>query len=275
MLIDKLNKKFKSIDLFLFIKDFGDIWKFSSNKLILPLIALFLGVIVPLVFLLLPSLVLGESVNALSNLVPKSLEFDAPQKMHYIMVTMIYPMVFILIPVLSSAGTTATLFVGERNAGTMEILLRSKCSLRMILKTKLCSAVLSASIPTFFSAVSFMIIISVSNMIYGMPMELIIFWVILLFFCAPTLVILTALLTYRFSRISKRVLDAVLPCSYIVLPFLILIMGQYVGFYQINWYVLLSLEIAIVIINLIVYNKCMSKVNFDKLNKYIGGKINE
>ncbi len=275
MLIDKFNEKFKSIDLYLFLKDFSDIWKFSANKLILPLLALFLGVIAPLVFLLLPSLVLSESANALSNLVPEHLGFNPSQKMHYIMVTMIYPMVFILIPVLCSAGATASLFVGERNAGTMDILLRSKCAAKVIVKTKLSCAVISASLPTFFSAVSFMIIVSVSSFIYKMPAELIVYWAVLAFLLAPSLVIFTAIITYMASSTSKRELDAVLACSYILLPLLVFIMGQFVGFYQISWYVLLVPQLAIVILGVIVYNKCMSKVDFDKLNKCIGGKINE
>ncbi len=265
MILEKLNEKFTQINLFLFAKDFSYIWKFSFNKMLLPSFAIFFGAIIPLICLFIPSIATKESLDLLSNLLPSDLGFNDKQQLYHIVLNFIYPMFFVLIPLICGTGPVATLFVSERNDKTMKVLLNTKCDTKIILKTKLWCSIISALIPTICAVASFAVIVSMGAMMYQMPIDKWLYKLIALSVFSPLLMILSVLVTYLFSKNSKRPLDALLSCAYIGVALIILIMLQFTGIITLHHYAIAALCVILAILNVLLYNHCINKVSYKRL----------
>ena len=166
-------KRFSRTDSALLKKDFGEIWSQRGVRLLLILLPLLIAIVLPVAFLLFILLMpiggAGSAVQLLTLIPASDFHYGLREGLFYIVTNRICPMLFLSIPILSAAATTASCFVGERERGTMETLLFTPVSPRRLARIKLSGCLILSLITTFLSFLLFTIAASVGDVLLGIP----------------------------------------------------------------------------------------------------------
>ena len=230
-------------------KDFRETWGSKMARGTIVMVPLIMAVVLPIVFLVLIYTVPTSEMNGVDRmmkLLPKEASaFDMRQSMFYLMVNTIAPMFFLLVPLMCSSVTAACSFVGEKERGTLETLLLTPLSLRQIFKAKVLGCMSLSAITTAISFAAFAVVISVGDILLGMPFFLNWNWLVLLFLLAPGLTIFGVVFMVLISGKSKSYTESVQTSGYLVLPPILLFAGQFTGLFQLNALILLFVSLFV------------------------------
>ncbi|WP_097025724.1 ABC transporter permease subunit [Clostridium peptidivorans] len=256
-----MNKLCKSI----IQKDLKEIT--SSKQIFLPML------IVPLVFVIIvPAIMLISiyfsskgigQINGLDSIIEKLpieySNFSIPELVLKTGVNYFFPSLFLIIPIMSSNIIGASSFVGEKEHKTMETLLYTPISIEKIFISKVIGVFILSFITTLISFIIFGIIINIGGVIY---LSEIIFpnvkWIILIIYVAPALTILGLSFTVLVSAKSKTFQEAQQQSGLIVLPIILLVVGQVTGLFLLNNTLLILIGTIIFVIDYILI-KVISK----------------
>lgn len=256
-----MNKLYKSI----IQKDLKEIT--SSKQIFLPML------IVPLVFVIIvPTIMLISiyfsskgigQINDLDNMIKKLpmeySKFSIPELVLKTGVNYLFPSLFLIIPIMASNIIGASSFVGEKEHKTMETLLYTPVSIEKIFISKVIGVFILAYIITMISFVIFGIVINICGMIY---LNEIIFpnikWIILILYVVPALTILGLSFTVLVSAKSKTFQEAQQQSGLIVVPIILLLVGQMTGVFLLNNTLLIIAGTIILVIDYVLI-KAMSR----------------
>ncbi len=237
-------------------KDFGEVWntKMARNTLIaLPVI---LMVVLPVMYLVLIFFIPTDQINGLDKMMlmlPKEAQgFNVQQSMFYLMTNLLCPMFFIMIPLMNSTVSAACSFVGEKERSTIETLLLTPLSVKQIFRAKVLGCVILSAISTAISFVIFTIVISTGDILLKMPFFLNWNWLVLLLLLAPAVTVFGVIFMVMISGRSKSYMESFQASSYIVLPFVLLFVGQFTGLFQLNALILLFISLGLIAVDLIL-----------------------
>ena len=248
-----------------------DLSALCRRRLILTLLIalpLVFAVAFPLLFLFVSAMVSPESsgVEQFKNLldnIPQGT--DERAQMFYIFTAFISPMLFMLIPLLSAIITASYTFAGERAHGTMETLLFAPFSVRRFLQVKAASSVLASGLVTAVSFVLFFVVTAIGDMVLKAPFFFDLSWFVLVFLLSPAITVLGVTFAAMLTVKARSTAESIQISGYILLPILLIFIGQIMGLYRLNSIALLILTAIIFVIDLCLFNFGFRRFTAEKL----------
>jgi ABC-type Na+ efflux pump permease subunit len=262
----------KSMSKALIKKDVKEIT--GSKQVFLPMIIvpLVLMVVLPAVLVVVSRFGEGalNSINGIDMLLdklPADLKNLAPgQLLLYIAVNFMFPTFFLLIPIMASGILGASSFVGEKEHKTMETLLYTPVSMEQLLRAKILGVFIPSYIIALLSFVAFGIIINIGGF---MHFDKLIFpdfkWLITILWLTPAITLLSLTFTVIVSAKSSTFQEAQQVSALLVLPVILLLIGQMTGLFFLNEIILLILGAVIFIADYILIKRIARKFVPEKL----------
>lgn len=168
--------------------------------------------------------------------------------------TLLCPMLFLCIPLLTGAVSASCAFVAEKEAGTLETLLLTSMEARSVFNVKISCCTLLSCFLSLLSFVAFFITVTVVDVLTGAPFFLRLEWLVLVFLLMPALSLFSVVFV---SLIISRVYstgESLQTMGYLILPIVILYLMQFAGVFPMNWLVLLVLAAAAAVAAVVLYN---------------------
>jgi len=246
----------------------------SSRQVILPM------AIVPIVLTILIPLVLIIGVNFIGNasdiikgfgtllkkLPSEYKAYSAAQAVIKIAINYLFPSYFLIIPIMCSGIMGASSFVGEKEHKTMETLLYTPISMEQLLRAKILGVFIPSYIITLLSFVAFGIIINIGGFIYfGGLIFPDVKWLIIILWISPAINLLSLTFTVMVSAKSKTFQDAQQVSGILVLPVVLLLVGQMTGVIMLNNFIMFAAGAVLLIIDYILIKRTSSRFIAEKL----------
>ena len=122
-------------------KDFLEIWSSKMARATLIAVPIGLVVVVPALFLAAVCLVPLEQaagIQEMLSLLPSHLQhYNAQQGLFYLLTNTLFPLFFLMVPLMASAVSASCIFAGEKERSTIETLLLTPLRARQIVRAKL------------------------------------------------------------------------------------------------------------------------------------------
>jgi len=253
-------------------KDLNEITK--SKQVILPMtiVPIVLTVLIPLALLIGVNYI-GKDSNTIRQLGPliKKLpsEYTAytpAQLVLKIVINYMFPSYFLIIPIMCSGIMGASSFVGEKEHKTMETLLYTPISMEQLLKAKILGVFIPSYIITLISFIAFGIIINIGGFIYfGGIIFPDIKWLIIILWISPAINLLSLTLTVMVSAKSNTFQEAQQVSGLLVLPIVLLLVGQMTGVLMLNNFIMVIAGAVLLILDYILIKRISSKFIPEKL----------
>ena len=251
-----------------------DIRGITSNKRLFSTI-----IIVPLILtLLLPSIFIFaiqfapeelDELQEVLKLLPSTEQTkELDQMVLSLILNNIMPVFFLMIPIMTASIMAASSFVGEKEKHTLETLFYCPLSLKQIFRAKVLASFLLSMMVSFFSFFT---------MIFVVEMELILIsgtwflpnisWLLILVLVAPSISLIAITLIVRGSAKAQSVEESQQGAVFLILPIILLIVGQFTGVLLISTWILFLLGVFCALLAYILLKKAMGKFHYEILLK--------
>jgi len=251
------------------IKDIKEVT--GSKQMLIPMI------IVPVVMMLvLPlALIIGarygiSAINGMDYMV-KALgsqfaELNNSQLLFEIGFNYMFPVFFLLIPIMTGSIIGASSFVGEKEHKTMESLFYTPISIRELFNAKVIGTAVPAYSVTLISAVVFGIVMNIGGWLYlGKLVFPSIKWLILIFWVSPAFTVLAIYIMVLVSAKANTFQEAQQMSALIIVPVLLLLIGQMTGLFVLNEVILVGVGAIVFILDYILMRTAASRFVPEKL----------
>jgi ABC-type Na+ efflux pump permease subunit len=246
----------------------------SSKRVIMPM------TIVPIILIVLIPLGLLAGANYIAN-DPGTMLKMAPllKKLPYeyaaytpvqlvvkVMIKLMFPSFFLIIPIMCSGVIGASSFVGEKEHKTMESLLYTPISMEQLLRAKVLGVFVPSYIITLISFIAMGIIFSAGGLIYfGKLIFPDITWLIIILWIAPAINLLSLIFTVMVSAKSETFQEAQQVSGFLVLPVVLVIVGQMTGILLLSNLVMFIAGAVLLILDYILIKSISSRFIPEKL----------
>lgn len=263
-----MNKSEKA----LIYKDINEIT--SSKRVILPMtiVPIVLIVIIPLAILIGANFIESDSstftkMAPLLKKLPSEYSAYAPaQLLIKVSLNFMFPSYFLIIPIMCSGVIGASSFVGEKEHKTMESLLYTPISMEQLLRAKILGVFVPSYIITFISFIIFGIIFDIGGFIYfGKLIFPDIKWLIIIFWISPAVNLLSLTFTVMVSAKSETFQEAQQVSGFLLIPVILLLVGQMTGVLLLNNLVMLIGGGILLVFDYILINRISSGFIPEKL----------
>jgi ABC-type Na+ efflux pump permease subunit len=177
-----------------------------------------------------------------------------------------FPVFFLLIPVMASSIIGASSFVGEKERKTMESLLYTPISIRELFIAKVLGTAVPAYAVTLMSFILFGLVMDIGGWFY---FERIIFpnakWLILILWVVPAITILAINFMVMVSAKANTFQEAQQMSVFIILPILLLLFGQITGLFMLDSLILLAVGAGVYILDYFLMKNVTKKFVPEKL----------
>ncbi len=245
----------------------------ANNRMFLALLVvpLVFTVVVPTIFILVIHFAPSESSDfqKLLELLPTTEQSgDLEQTIIGLFFNHILPVFFLIIPIMAASVMSASSFVGEKEKHTLETLLYCPLSLKQIFRSKvLASFLLSMTV----SVISFvvMLIVLECEVVFTTGSFLLpdVKWLLIMLLLSPAISMIAITLIVRISAKAQSVEDAQQGAVFLLLPILLLVIGQFTGILLINGWVLLGMGVLCVFLAYVLMKKAMGNFSYELLLK--------
>lgn len=251
-----------------------DMQSITSNKrmfatlLIVPIVlTIFLPSVFILTFYFVPEE--GKELLQLLETLPLPLQGGSSlRNMILLMLNFILPGFFLMIPIMASSVMSAASFVGEKEKRTLETLLYCPLSLKQIFRSKVTASFLISMVVSGISFTAmFVVVEALSYTITGGFVLPDVKWLFILFLVAPAISLIAITLIVRMSAKAQSVEDAQQGAVFLLIPVLLLLIGQFTGILLISTWLLLSIGVLCAFAAVILLNKSMSHFQYEALLK--------
>lgn len=253
-------------------KDINEIT--SAKQVIMPMtiVPIVLIVAIPLAILIGASFI-GKDSSMLTKMAPliKKLPsyyaaYSPAQLLIKVSLDFMFPPYFLIIPIMCSAVIGASSFVGEKEHKTMESLLYTPISMEQLLRAKILGVFVPSYIVTLISFIVFGIIINVGGFIYfGKLIFPDIKWLIIILWISPAINLLSLTFTVMVSAKSETFQEAQQVSGLLVLPLILILVGQMTGVLMLSNLVMLIAGGVILILDYILIKRISSRFIPEKL----------
>lgn len=253
-------------------KDFREIWQIRTVRATLLIVPFCMVVVLPLVFLFMILYVPTDQMNGVEQMLrllpPEWMGvFTMQQSMFYLMVNVICPMFFLMIPLMASTTSAAASFVGEKERGTIETLLLTPLSVRSLFKAKVAGCTFVSALITGVSFLAFSIVVGGANLYLGMPFFLNWNWLALILVLCPAVTLFGVIFMVMVSGRSSSYLESMQLSGYVVLPLVLLMIGQFTGIIYLNALILLLAGLALLVVDAVLLLVSARRFTPEKLLK--------
>lgn len=183
-----------------------------------------------------------------------------------ILLNYILPVFFLMIPIMTASIMAASSFVGEKEKHTLETLLYCPLSVKQIFRSKVLAAFLLSMLVS---------LISFGGMLGVMELEAVLLlgnilipgvnWLAVLLLLSPGISLIAVTLIVRGSAKAKSVEESQQSAVFLVIPVLLLVVGQFTGIMLLNVWILLGLGIVCAALAWLLLKKCMGRFTYEML----------
>jgi ABC-type Na+ efflux pump permease subunit len=177
-----------------------------------------------------------------------------------------FPNLFLLIPIMASSIIAASSFVGEKERKTMESLLYTPMSIKQLFTAKVIGTAIPAYIISLMCFVVFGIIVNIGGWFYfGRLIFPNLKWIILVLWVTPAVTILAIAIMVIVSAKAETFQDAQQMSGFIVVPVILLFVGQVSGLFMLNTLILLAAGAVLYVADYILIKVASGKFMPEKL----------
>lgn len=253
-------------------KDINEI--VNSKRVIMPMtiVPIVLIVIIPLAMLIGANYI-GNDSSMFTKLAPllkrlpsEYAAFSSAQLLIKVAVDFMFPSYFLIIPIMCSGVIGASSFVGEKEHKTLESLLYTPISMEQLLRAKILGVFVPSYIVTLISFIIFGIIVNIGGFIYfGGLIFPDIKWLIIILWISPAINLLSLVFTVMVSAKSETFQEAQQVSGLLVLPVILILVGQMTGVLMLNNLVMFIAGGVLLVLDYILIKRISSKFVPEKL----------
>jgi len=251
-----------------------DLRSITSNKRmfsVLLIVPLVMVVMLPSIFILAilfdPS---GASdLEPMLELLPNGAQSgNVTQAIIGLVLNSILPVFFLIIPIMAASVMAASSFVGEKEKRTLETLLYCPLSLREIFIAKVLASFLLSMLVSLISFLVMILVVEVEIIIVTGGMVLPgISWLILMLLVSPALSLIAITLIVRGSAKAQTMEESQQRSVFLILPVILLAVGQFTGIMLVNVWILLALGIILAAVALLSMRGSFTRFDYETLLK--------
>lgn len=216
-------------------KDLKNVWYTKMARLTILLVPILLCLFLPAVYVtviaLVPEEELAEDAREIAAFFAGGEAATVRQLLFSMIGQMLGPLFFLMVPLLSSTTAAACSFVGEREHSTMETLLLAPVTLQQIFWAKVAACFLLSVVVELVSLLSFSAVMAVGSIVLEAPFYFNGNWAVLVFLLCPLFTVLGVIFMVLVSGKSKNAMEATQTSGYLVLPVILLFVGQFSGLF--------------------------------------------
>ncbi|MFQ7264907.1 MAG: ABC transporter permease [Lachnospiraceae bacterium] len=249
------------------LKSVMDNRRMFASLLIVPLV---LVVFLPSLFLIMLRFAPADpDMQKMLELLPAAMrQGDWQQAAAGLMVNFLLPSFFLMIPVMTASIMAASAFVGEKEKHTLETLLYCPLSVRQIFRAKVMASFLLSMLVSLISfAVMLLVTELESYFLLGTLLVPGINWLVILALVSPAISLIAVTLIVRGSAKAQTVEESQQSAVFLILPVILLVVGQTTGLMLVNGWVLLGLGVVCGLIAFLLLKMCMGRFTYEMLLK--------
>ena len=249
------------------LKSVMDNRRMFASLLIVPLV---LVVFLPSLFLIMLRFAPADpDMQKMLELLPAAMrQGDWQQAAAGLMVNFLLPSFFLMIPVMTASIMAASAFVGEKEKHTLETLLYCPLSVRQIFRAKVMASFLLSMLVSLISfAVMLLVTELESYFLLGTLLVPGINWLVILALLSPSVSLIAVTLIVRGSAKAQTVEESQQSAVFLILPVILLVVGQTTGLMLVNGWVLLGLGVVCGLIAFLMLKMCMGRFTYEMLLK--------
>ena len=249
-------------------KDFRGV---ASNRRLfsaLFIVPLVLTVVLPSVFFLTIHFVPADpDIAKLLSLLPEAARMESLElTLSSMILNYILPVFFLMIPIMSASIMAASTFAGEKERHTLETLLYCPLTLKQIFQAKVWASFLLSML---ISLISFMAMFLVTEtelfFLTGRLLIPSVSWLVVMLLLSPAISLIAVTLIVRGSARAQSVEESQQSAVFLIIPLILLIVGQFTGILLMSVWILLCLSVVCAILAWILLQKSMGRFTYEKL----------
>ena len=236
-----------------------------ASLLIVPLV---LTVILPSVFLLLIHFAPEDpDVQKLVELLPQNARStDLQTTVTMLIFNYILPVFFLMIPIITASIMAASSFVGEKERHTLETLLYCPLSVRQIFQAKVLASFFLSMLLSVLSFLAMLLVLEIESLsLMGRFLVPGISWLVILLLVSPSISLIAVTLIVRGSAKARSMEESQQSAVFLIIPVILLTVGQFSGVLLLNVWILLALGILCALLAGLLLKKCMRRFTYEML----------
>ncbi|HAN10695.1 MAG TPA: ABC transporter permease [Clostridiales bacterium] len=243
----------------------------ASRQMFIPMMSvpIIMMVIIPIIYLIGAkySTAGWSGMDSLMNiLATKFSNLTNPQLLIQLGLNYMFPVFFLLIPIMASSIIGASSFVGEKERKTMESLFYTPLTIRELFVAKVIGTFIPSYLLSLISGVLFGIVMNVGGWFY---FEELIFpnikWTILIFWLTPAVTLLGINLMVFISAKANTFQEAHQMGTFLILPVIFVIAGQMSGLFILSNFSIITAGVVVYIIDYLLMKTGSKKFVPEKL----------
>lgn len=239
--------------------------RFFISLLIVPLVlALFLPSIFVLTAYFAPE---DPDIQAMLELLPQGTLTDDPGlALLHLIFNYILPVFFLIIPIMASSIMAASSFVGEKEKHTLETLFYAPLSLDQIFRSKVLASFLLSMAVSLLSFLGMFLVIE-AEIFFLMGSFLVPGpnWLVMLALLSPSVSLMAVTLIVKGSAKAQSMEESQQSAVFLILPLLLLIVGQVSGLMLVSPWILLILSLICIGIAWILLKRAVKGFAYERL----------
>ncbi len=239
--------------------------RFFASLMIVPLVlALFLPSIFVLTAYYAPE---DPDIQAMLGLLPQGLLSDDPGlALLHLIFNYLLPVFFLIIPIMASSIMAASSFVGEKEKHTLETLFYAPLSLDQIFRSKVLASFLLSMAVSLLSFLARVIVIE-AEVFFLMGTFLVPGpnWLVMLVLLSPSVSLIAVTLIVRSSAKAQSMEESQQSAVFLILPLVLLIVGQVSGLMLVSPWILLALSLVCMGIAWVLLKRAVKGFVYERL----------
>lgn len=235
-------------------KDVHEVVGNSSVFMVMWLVPLVFTVFMPLMMILAfkfsPSSELGDFAAMLRLLPQSMIEQDLGRVAIKSMMQFVFPMFFLIIPLMAASVMASSSFVGEKERRTLETLLYSPLTVHQVFVAKVAAAFLVSQLVSLIAFAALVAVtMTATHFLMGGAIGLGWTWLPLMVLVSPAVSLLGIIITVRMSVKAQTSEEAQQRSAFLVMPLVLLAVSQMAGVFLLSWWVLVLIGLVIALLD--------------------------
>lgn len=239
--------------------------RFFLSLLIVPLV---LVLVLPSIFVLTAHFAPEDpDIQAMLELLPQGILSDDPGlALLHLVFNYLLPVFFLIIPIMASSIMAANSFVGEKEKHTLETLFFAPLRLDQIFRSKVLASFLLSMAVSLLSFLAMFFVVE-AEVFFLMRTFLIPGpnWLIMLALLSPSVSLIAVTLIVRGSAKAQSMEESQQSAVFLILPLLLLIVGQVSGLMLVSPWILLVLSLLCMGIAWILLKRAIKGFTYERL----------
>lgn len=236
-----------------------------ASLLIVPIV---LTVLLPSIFVIAGHFTPDDpDLQQMLSLLPESMQENSlEQLIHRMLLNYILPVFFLMIPIMTASIMAASSFVGEKEKRTLETLFYAPLTLKEIFRAKVLACFLVSMLVSLISFAAMLLVLETELFfLTGSGLFPGISWLVILLLVSPAISLIAITLIVRQSAKAKTVEESQQGAVFLIIPIVLLAIGQFTGVLMLSVWVLLGLGVLCALVAGLLLKRAMGNFTYEKL----------